>query len=184
MEQKLTGPRSVRVLGFSYGLNNRLVEKNVPESKTSPDTGRKRPYVNHACMNTIRVKHRKWMKYRNSMTNRNYEINKSARNKAKAEFRKTKYKYEKYLASKIKTDNKLFWSYVRSKMKTKSSLGELEMPNGDLTSDSQEKRISLTISSSVYLKMREPITYPISQTVLLLSLYIHLRSQIIFWKKQ
>ena len=30
-------------------------------------------------------------------------------------------------------------SYVRSKTKTKSSLGELEMPSGDLTSDSQEK---------------------------------------------
>ena len=47
----------------------RLVEKNVPESKTSPDTGRKRPYVNQSCLNTIRVKHRKWTKYRNSITN-------------------------------------------------------------------------------------------------------------------
>ena len=73
------------------------------------------------------------------MTNRNYDTYKSARNQAKAELRKAKYEYEKDLSNKIKTDNKLFWSYVRSKMKTKSSLGELEMPNGDLTSDSQEK---------------------------------------------
>ena len=73
------------------------------------------------------------------MTNRNYVIYKSARNQAKAELGKAKYEYEKDLASKIKTDNKLFWSYVGSKMKTKSSSGELEMPNGDLTSDSQEK---------------------------------------------
>ena len=117
----------------------RLVEKNAPESKTSLDTGRKRPYVNQTCLNTIRVKHRKWTKYRNSLTNRNYEIHKSARHEAKAELRKAKYEYEKDLASKIKTYNKLLWSYVRSKMKTKSSLGELEMSNGDLTSDSQEK---------------------------------------------
>ena len=73
------------------------------------------------------------------MTNKNYETYRSARNQAKAELRKAKYEYEKDLASKIKTDNKLFRSYVRSNMKTKSSLGELEMQNGDLTSDSQEK---------------------------------------------
>ena len=72
------------------------------------------------------------------MRNRNYEIYKSARNQAKAELRKAKYEYEKDLASKIKTGNKLFWSYIRSKIK-KSSLDELEMPNGDLTSGSQEK---------------------------------------------
>ena len=73
------------------------------------------------------------------MTNRNYDTCKSARNQAKAELSKAKYEYEKDLSNKIKTDNKLFWSYVRSKMLTKSSLGELEMPNGNLTSDSQEK---------------------------------------------
>ena len=28
----------------------RLLEKNVPESKTSLDAGRKRPYVNEACL--------------------------------------------------------------------------------------------------------------------------------------
>ena len=122
----------------------RLVEKNVPESKTSPGHWQEKALCKQimflkACLNTIGVKHRKWTKYRNSMTNRNYEIYKSARNQAKAELRKTKYEYEKDLANKIKTDNKLLWSYVRSKMKTKSSLGILEMPNGDLTSDSQEK---------------------------------------------
>lgn len=45
------------------------------------------------------------------------------------------------LASKIKTDKTLFWSFVRSKMKTKSSFGELEIPIGNLTSYSQEKQI-------------------------------------------
>ena len=70
------------------------------------------------------------------MTDRNYEIYKSVRNKVKSDLRKAKYDYENDLANKINTDNKLFWTYVRSKMKTRSSLGGLEMPNGDLTSDS------------------------------------------------
>ena len=53
--------------------------------------------------------------------------------------RKSKYSYEKDLASKIKTDPKLFWSYVRSKMKTKSSLSQLKSPCGTLTNDNTEK---------------------------------------------
>ena len=66
-------------------------------------------------------------------------IKKAARNTVKSDLRKEKYNFEKDLASKIKTENKLFWSYVRSKMKTRSSLGELELTNGNLTSDSHEK---------------------------------------------
>ena len=72
------------------------------------------------------------------MTDANYKAYKSARNNVKTELRKAKYSFEKDLASKIKTDNKLFLSYIRSKMKTRSGLGELEMPNGSLTSDNQE----------------------------------------------
>ena len=55
------------------------------------------------------------------------------------ELRRSKYNYEKDFAAKIKTDNKLFWSYVRSKMKTKSNIGQFELPNGSFTNDNQEK---------------------------------------------
>ena len=87
------------------------------------------------------------------MTNANYEAYLSARNNVKTELRKAKYSFEKDLASKIKTDNKLFWSYVRSKMKTRSGLGELEIPKGSLTSvsDNQEKaNILNSFFSSVF----------------------------------
>ena len=56
---------------------------------------------------------------------------KAARNTVKSDLRKAKYNIEKDLASKIKTENKLFLSYVRSKMKTRSSSGELELTNGN-----------------------------------------------------
>ena len=88
----------------------RLIEQNVPESKISPDTAKMRPYVNQASLYAIKVKHRKWTKYRNSMSDRNYDAYKTARsrNKVKTELRKAKYDYEKDLASKIKTNDKLF----------------------------------------------------------------------------
>ena len=44
----------------------------------------------------------------------------------------------KNLSSNIKTDNKIFWSYVRSKSKPKSVVSKLEMPDGNLTSSVQE----------------------------------------------
>ena len=42
------------------------------------------------------------------------------------------------LASKIKADPKLFWSYVRSKLKTKTSLSQLKLPCGTLTNDNTQ----------------------------------------------
>ena len=122
----------------------RIMKDNIPESKAPLDPTKRRPYVNSTCLNSFKVKHRKWTRYRHSMTDANYEAYKSARNNVKTELRKAKYIFEKDLASKIKTDNKLFWSYVRSKMKTRSGLGELEMPNGCLASDNQEKANTYT----------------------------------------
>ena len=45
---------------------------------------------------------------------------------------------KKFLAARIKTDNKLFWSHVRAKTKTKSTLGAIENLQGNLTSDKTE----------------------------------------------
>ena len=55
--------------------------------------------------------------------------------------RRSKYNYSKDLAAKIKIGNKLFWSYICSKMKTQSNLGQFkfELPDGSYTKDNQEK---------------------------------------------
>ena len=71
----------------------------------------------------------------------------------KAEMRRSKYEYEKDLTTKIKTDSKLFWSYVRSKQKTKGKLWQLETENGTLTNDSLAKAEVLN-SYQVFLKQK------------------------------
>ena len=48
------------------------------------------------------------------------------------------YNFEQNLAAKIKTDDKLFWSYVRSKQKTKTVLQQLQTENGEFSNDSAE----------------------------------------------
>ena len=60
-----------------------------------------------------------------------------------SELRKAKYNYEKDLTAKIKTNNKLFWGYVRSKLKTKSMIRQLEAPDGSLLIDDSQAKANL-----------------------------------------
>ena len=117
----------------------KLVEEYVPVSKVSNGADRKNPYVNRQSLIAIKKKHTKWQKFLHNKTDHNYTQYKMARNNVISELRRSKYSYEKDLASKIKTDNKLFWSYVRSKIKTKSNIGQMESIDGNYTNDNQEK---------------------------------------------
>ena len=112
-----------------------LIETYIPVSKVSSGTGTKTPYITQNCHDAIRKKHSKWEKFLHCKTNQNYEIYKDARNKVITEMRRSKYEYEKNLATQIKTDPKLFWSYVRSKLKTKGKLGQLKTQNDTLTKE-------------------------------------------------
>ena len=73
--------------------------------------------------------------------------------------RKSKFTYESDLASKIKTDPKLFWSYVRSKLKTNTSLSKLKLPCGTLTNDNNQKAALLNqfFASAFESEGAEPI---------------------------
>ena len=68
-----------------------------------------------------------------------------------SELRKSKYNYGKYLATRIKTDSKLFWSHVRAKTKTKSTIVALK--SGDDTQlhvIKKEQNILNTYFASVF----------------------------------
>ena len=86
----------------------------------------------------IKNKHRRWMKCKYCKSDINLQQYKAARNKVSSELRKAKYLYENDIALKIKDNNKLFWSYVRSKSKTKMSVCKLYRGNGELTKNDQE----------------------------------------------
>ena len=67
----------------------------------------------------------------------------AAKNQATYEMKHAKYNYEKTLASKIKTDTKIFWKYVRSKSKTKYTVSKLQMGNWALSTTDQETATTL-----------------------------------------
>ena len=104
-------------------------------------------------LTAIKHKHSKWTKYLHCKSDGNYYQYKIARNKVISELRKAKYYHEKNLAAKIKTDSKLFWAYVRSKLKTKSAIGQLESPDGLVVDGNQERaNILNNYFASVFLK--------------------------------
>lgn len=116
----------------------KLIEKYIPVSKARGKGDKKNLYVNRSSLNAIRNKQRKWTKYKHCMTQENYDVYKSARNNVITELRRAKYMYEKDLTAKIKDENKLFWSYVRSKTKTKSTVSQITNSEGELSKSDQE----------------------------------------------
>lgn len=99
----------------------KLVNEYIPESRSSQGRERHIPFLPQSCLNHIKIKHQKWLKYKYCKNADNFQRYKIARNIVTAEVRKARYNYEKDLAAKIKTDNKIFWSYVRQKTKNKAS---------------------------------------------------------------
>ena len=107
-------------------------------SKARDEGSKNNPYVNRSCLDAIRNKHKKWLKYKYCMSQDNYDKYKNSRNIVTSELRKAKYMYEKDLTAKIKTDNKLFWGYVRSKTKTKTAVSNLTNSLDGLSKNDQE----------------------------------------------
>ena len=108
-------------------------------SKARSDTGKRYPTISHECKNAIREKHRKWKRYKYCKNVSNFNKYKQARNCVVKELRKSKYRYEKDLTTRIKSDSKLFWSHVRSRTKTKSTIGALKSEHGTLAVVDKER---------------------------------------------
>ena len=130
-----------------------ILEKYIPESKPRQNRGKNGPPITQSCLTAIKTKHKKWLKYKYCKSHENFNNYKSAKI---VSLRNAKYAYEKNLAARIKTDNKLFWNYVSKNSKTKKSVTKLLMPNGNLTSSDQETANTLNeYFYSVFTKENE-----------------------------
>ena len=82
-------------------------------------------------------------------------------NKASKVVKLAKRNFEKQIAKKIKSDPKLFYNYVKSKTKFKSTVGPLTNDNGDLVGDYREMAELLNTFLHLCLLQKIPITYQI-----------------------
>jgi hypothetical protein len=125
--------------------------------KYIPQRDRKRStvprWMNKRIAKGIKRRNKSWRKFNGwPINNARKQYNKS-RNKVTSDIRKAKRRYEEKLATKIIENPKLFYSYVRSKSKTKVRVGPLLDDVGSLVDDN--KGMSMILNkyfSSVFTK--------------------------------
>jgi len=80
-----------------------------------------------------------WERYKESRSYNDYTEYKRVLNKATKEYSKAKRKYERALINDFKKNPKAFYSYVRSKWKTKDVVGPLKDDKNVLVMDDYGK---------------------------------------------
>ena len=88
--------------------------------------------MNRKARKAIRKKTKTWKKYRQTGNAEDHEQYRKALNKATQTVRKAKGDFEIKLAAEIKRDSKSFFSYARSKLRTKEQIGPLRDMTGNL----------------------------------------------------
>ena len=123
--------------------------KGIPTRKK---TRRKRSvWMNRKARKAIRKKTKTWKKYRQTGNAEDHERYRKALNKATKTVKKAKGDFEIKLAAEIKNDSKSFFSYARSKLRTKEQIGPLRDTNGNLIEEPKLMAILLNeFFSSVF----------------------------------
>jgi hypothetical protein len=100
-------------------MRDKYIPESVPKKRELPKwmTGR--------IKKGIKKRNKAWQKYVNEPTYTNLSKYKVLRNKTNKDTAKKKREFESTLAEKISTDPKQFYSYVKSKTKTKDRIGPL-----------------------------------------------------------
>lgn len=116
---------------------NTLISNFVPLSLRSYSY--RKPWMNSITAEVIDRKRRAWTKLKNCTNDCNVSSYKKSRNEATSSIRQAKHNYEYNICSKVKEEPKLFWSYVKSKCKTRDKVCDLMKDDGTLTNSGKEK---------------------------------------------
>ena len=124
---------------------NEAIEKYVPIKKVSNNFSSKGNVpVSHKLKRLIRRKEKLWKKFRISGDRPAHEDHKKVRNQVRRLSRKAVKLKEKDIAMSAKENPKKFWSYVKSKSKTKTSIADLYTNESKTTlTDSDEAKANV-----------------------------------------
>ena len=115
-------------------IYNNLEDRYIPMKRSTTCSRKKPKWLNNKAINMVKKKHRVFRKYRRN----DHPACVAASRDASSAVRKAKYAFEKKLADNIKSDNKSFYAYARSKSKVKVKPGPLLSDTGRLIDSPQE----------------------------------------------
>src|SRR5260221_11431428 len=126
-----------------------VIKTYVPKKRVSRRN--KCLWQNWKTRKAMKRRKRKWQKYKESNDIGDWWSYKQARNNVTRELRNARLQFEQKLTTDIKKNQKTFFSYVRSKSRTKDRVGPLKDNNGQVVDDDQKScDILNSFFSSVY----------------------------------
>src|SRR5258708_39976387 len=140
-EYKLTNMTVDRMWNHFVKTFNEYQDKYIPVMKARVRASP--PWLSKDIIKQIRIRNKSWIKFKQYPTYSNESKYKKIRNNLITLIRDAKTKYENKIANKIKVNPKAFYSYVRSKCKSKTTIGPLKNNGGYLVHDSQEMATEL-----------------------------------------
>ena len=133
---------------FKHILQN-AIDQFVPDKLSYCGSYKKARWITHRAVKFVRRKHNLFRRYRDVKNPKYIE----AAREAKVEIRRAKRRFEKKLAENIKSDNKSFFAYARSRNNTKVFIGPISNESGTLDTDPQTVAEELNkYFSSVFTK--------------------------------
>ena len=116
-------------------IYNEAVERFVPKGRKYCEKGKE--WYNGRCEKARKCKTRAWNKWRKGRIESNWKDYVEVRNECVKILREEKYKYEKDIMDKCKSEPKLFYRHINSRMKKREGITELK-DNGRVYNDEKD----------------------------------------------
>ena len=122
----------------------------VPVRKSSKNFNKPK-WMDQYCGRKVKKKYHAWKRFTYSHSYTDYENYCKIRNSVTKAVKYAKKKYQKGLTAGIKTSPKSFWSHVKGKTMSKSTIGDLRDKDGELKIEDHEKANTVSHFSSAPL---------------------------------
>ena len=106
-------------------IYNEAIRRYVPRGGRKCVVGKE--WFNARCTKARKFKKKRWSKWRDERSDENWRQYVEARNESVRINREERYKYEKGIMEKCKSDPKLFYGHINGKMKKKESIVRLDV---------------------------------------------------------
>ena len=135
----------------------------IPNRKTAKM--RKSIYLTNEAMRKKDLKNKLWRRYKKTKSTYDYARYKGAKNSLRTLSRRLREEFEKSIAADSKSAPKKFWSYVKSRTKTRSKIPSLKRKNGLLAVTASERAEALNEFFATTFTVEDTSTIPETKSV-------------------
>ena len=137
------------------------VEECVPKSITMVDNKYIKPiWMKADTLRLIKKKHNSHTRYLNTKQEADKAAYKVIRNKVTHQVEQDRADFERKVANEVKENSKVFWRYVNSSRKTRSSIPDLKCHDGTFASTDQQKANALNHQFASVFTIENQEDYP------------------------